>query len=87
MTYTLINCANMAGSGILVRGKPVTDEFQIHAKGCRDEKAMRKIFRRFHSSAFEDFETIDEARASFNADLAETGWDFDSDVTLKPCAH
>ena len=87
MTFTLINCANMGASGILVRGKQITDDFQLHAKGCQDEKAMRKIFGRYSPDAFEDFETLDAARASFDAELVDMGWEFDSSVTIKPCTH
>lgn len=85
MSYTFINCANMGASGILVRGKKVTDEFQLHTTGCQDEKAMKKTFGRYAADAFEVYETIEAARVEFNNDLGEMGWDFDQHVTIKPC--
>lgn len=85
MTYTFISCANMGASGILVRGKRISDEFQLHRTGCQDDKAMRKIFGRVAPAAFETFDTIEAARESFNADLGDMGWDFDEHVSVKPC--
>lgn len=96
-TVVLVNCANMGASGILVRGKRISDDWQLHAEGCRDLKEMRRIFGRFNPAAFDaPVESIDAARDAFNADMGGggeagfeegTGWDFDRDVTVKPCCR
>ena len=94
MTVTMINCANMAASGILIRGKRITDEWQVHAEGCRDLKEMRGTFGRYMPDAFQIFQSVDDARTDFNAEMGDggtggfgegEGWDFDRDVTVKPC--
>lgn len=91
----LVNCANMAASGILIRGKTVSDDWQVHRVGCRDLNAMKKIFGRFAGEGtFSAPATLDELRREFNDEMGsggsagfEDGWDFDSHVTVKPCTR
>ena len=93
MAYTQINCANMAATGILIRGKQITDDWQLHADECRDLKEMRRIFGRHDSFAFRPFDSVEAARTDFNAEMGDGGtegfvsggWDFDCDVSIKPC--
>lgn len=79
--------------GLLLRGKAITDDWQLHIEGCADLKAIQKVLRGRHAIDFHD--SIDAARDDFNADMGpggtagftdeEGGWDFDAHVSVKPC--
>ena len=94
-SVTLISCTNMAASGILVQGKQISDDWQVHAEGCRDLKEMQSIFGRVARHAFQKFDSLVAARDNFNAEMGaggsagftdeEGGWDFNRDVSVKPC--
>ena len=90
----LVNCGNMGASGILLRGKTIDDDWQVHRDGCRDLKEMRKLFGRYFPGAFEAPATLEEIRNEFNAEMGGggtagfevgEGWDFDAHVNVKPC--
>jgi hypothetical protein len=56
---------------------------------------MQRIFGRFSSHAFQKFDSLVAARDNFNAEMGaggsagfteeEGGWDFNRDVSVKPC--
>ncbi len=92
-TVAMVNGAGVP-MGLVIRGKPITDQWMLHRTDCQDMKAIRKALRPFPRAmavAIEEFASLDEARADFNESMGEAGgfdeggWDFDTDVTVKPC--
>ena len=88
-------CTNMAAAGLMLRGKLVTGDWQVHKVGCRDLTDLIRLGGRFHDGA-EYFPSLEAARESFNHDMGieggygdgedpESGWRFDRDCEIKPC--
>jgi len=90
----IFSCANLAAAGIMLRGKRVTGDWQVHRVGCRDLNDLLKATRRFLDMA-EYFPSLEAARESFNREMGTesgygdgtpgSGWDFDRDTEIKPC--
>ena len=85
----------VSASGIMIRGKRITDDWQVHRVGCRDGRDLKRIFGRYDANLVSATGTLDAVRDAFNADMGpggaagftedEGGWDFDRDVRVKPC--
>lgn len=88
----IFNCANLAAAGVMLRGKRVTGDWQVHRVGCRD---LNDLLRLSRGRLTQYFPSVAAARADFNADMGpgggagfseeEGGWDFDRDCEIKPC--
>jgi hypothetical protein len=88
----IFNCANLAAAGVMLRGKRVSGDWQVHRVGCRD---LTDLLRLSRGRLTQYFASVAEARAEFNADMGpggtagfseeEGGWDFDRDCEIKPC--
>ena len=83
----IFNCANVI-PGVLLRGKRVTGDWQIHRVGCRDLSELISVTR--GRAQVDYYPTLADAREAFNADMGEAGgylpgWDFDRDTEIKPC--
>ena len=89
-TVALVQTAGLSAIGLILRGKQIKDDWQVHALGCRDLLAIQKVVR---GRIQTEEGTIAELRESFNADLGEAagftngGWDFDTHVNICPCAR
>lgn len=92
----IFNCTNLAAAGLMLRGKAITGDWQVHKVGCRDLNDLLRLTRGIHSHFADYYPSIAAAREAFNAEMGGggsagfeegNGWDFDQHTEIKPCTR